>query len=74
MKNVNVSTNLSAVEEQVFRNCTSLKDIKVYNQEDDPNFDIFKDVDWDDWSFEGATKKIVDRFVKAGAINAGGAR
>ena len=71
LKNVNVSTNLSAVEEEAFKNCTSLKDIRVYNQEDDPDFDIFKDVDWDDWSFKGSTEKIINRFVKAGAINAG---
>lgn len=69
LKKVNVSTNLSAVEEDAFEECISLEDIRVYNQEDDPEFDIFKDVDWDNWAFYRATEAIVDRFVKAGAIN-----
>lgn len=69
LKNVNVSTNLSAVEEEAFKNCTSLENVNVYDQENTPDFNIFKDVDWDDWSFKGAAKGIVERFVKAGAIN-----
>lgn len=52
LSKVGVSTNLSHIGDCAFCDCENLTNFIVYNQEEDPEFDIYLDVDWEYRAFE----------------------
>lgn len=50
------------IEANAFSYCTSLTNFEVYDQERDPEYEIYIDVDWEDDSF---WKAPVDEIFKA---------
>lgn len=52
LSKVGISTNLTHIEDCAFMDCANLTNFIVYNQEEDPEFDVYLDVDWEHRSFE----------------------
>lgn len=59
---VQSSVNLIKIEANAFSYCTSLTNFEVYDQERDPEYEIYIDVDWEDDAF---WKAPVDEIFKA---------
>ena len=62
LTNVQSSVNLIKIEDNAFTNCTSLTSIEVYDQERDPDYEIYIDVDWE---YDAFWHSPVDEIFKA---------